>query len=72
MPHILGTDQPWELVLRFVRDVDVSDMRAALQEGFKKAAGNFQPIGADRLRNIVHALVAKTGEAVVELAFTWP
>jgi hypothetical protein len=69
--HILGTDQPWELVLRFVRDVDVSDMRDALQEGFEKAAGNFHPIGADRPRNVVHALVAEIGEAVVERAFTW-
>jgi hypothetical protein len=38
--HILDTDQPWQLVLRFVRDVDVSDIRDALEEGFAKAAGN--------------------------------
>ena len=38
--HILGTDQPWQLVLRFVRDVDVSDMREAFDEGFEKAAAD--------------------------------
>jgi hypothetical protein len=38
--QILGTDQPWQLVLHFVRDVDVSDIRDALEEGFTKAAGN--------------------------------
>ena len=38
--QILGTDRPWQLVLRFVRDVDVSDIRAALEEGFTKAVGN--------------------------------
>jgi hypothetical protein len=35
--HILATDRPWRLVLRFVRDVDVSDMRYALEEGLTKA-----------------------------------
>ena len=38
--HILGSDRPWQLVLRFVRDVDVSDMRDAFDEGFEKAAGD--------------------------------
>lgn len=38
--HILATDRPWQLVLRFVRDVDVSDMRDALEEGLRRAAGN--------------------------------
>ena len=38
--HILATDRPWQLVLRFVRDVDVSDMRDALEVGLRKAAGD--------------------------------
>jgi len=37
--QILGTDQPWQLSLHFVRDVDASDIRDAFDEGFKKAAG---------------------------------
>jgi Chalcone isomerase-like len=36
---ILGTDQPWQLSLHFVRDVDASDIRDAFDEGFKKATG---------------------------------
>ena len=38
--HILATDRPWQLVLRFVRDVDISDMRDALEVGLSKAAGD--------------------------------
>jgi len=38
--HILATDRPWHLVLRFVRDVDLSDMRDALEVGLSKAAGD--------------------------------
>jgi hypothetical protein len=37
--QILGTDQPWQLVLRFVHDVDASDMHDAFDEGLEKAAG---------------------------------
>jgi hypothetical protein len=36
---IVGADQPWQLVLHFVRDVDASDIRDAFDEGFKKNAG---------------------------------
>jgi chalcone isomerase-like protein len=35
---ILGANAPWQLVLRFVRDVDAGDIRDAFQEGFQKAA----------------------------------
>lgn len=38
--HILATQQPWQLVLRFVRDVDAEDMRDAFNEGFEKTAGS--------------------------------
>jgi hypothetical protein len=37
---IVGANQPWQLVLRFVRDVDASDIRDAFDEGFKKNAGD--------------------------------
>lgn len=37
--QILGTDQPWQLSLHFVRDVDASDIRDAFDDGFKKATG---------------------------------
>jgi hypothetical protein len=37
---IIGAKQPWQLVLRFVRDVDASDIRDAWEEGFEKNAGN--------------------------------
>jgi len=37
---ILGTPQPWHLVLHFLRDVDASDIREAYDDGFKKAAGD--------------------------------
>jgi hypothetical protein len=37
---ILGADQPWQLMLRFVHDVDASEIRDAFDEGFEKAAGN--------------------------------
>ena len=33
---IIGANQPWQLVLHFVRDVDASDIRDAWQEGFEK------------------------------------
>jgi hypothetical protein len=38
--HILATDRPWQLVLHFVRDVNMSDMRDALEEGLRRAAGD--------------------------------
>ena len=37
---IIGANQPWQLVLRFVRDVDASDIRDAWQEGFEKNSGD--------------------------------
>jgi hypothetical protein len=33
--QILGSNRPWQLTLRFVRDVDASDMRKAFDEGFR-------------------------------------
>ena len=37
---ILRANGRWELVLRFARDVDASDIRDAFQEGFAKSAGD--------------------------------
>jgi hypothetical protein len=45
---IAGANQPWQLVLHFVHDVDASDIREAFEEGFKKAAGD--NLGALRKR----------------------
>jgi hypothetical protein len=42
--RILGTGQDWRLVLRFVRDVDASDMREAFQEGFEKTGADLTPL----------------------------
>ena len=36
---ILSSNLPWQLTLRFVRDVDASDIRDAFTEGFESAAG---------------------------------
>jgi hypothetical protein len=33
---IIGANQPWQLALHFVRDVDASDIRDAFEEGFEK------------------------------------
>lgn len=37
--QILGAAGPWQLVLRFVHDVDAADIRKSFQEGFRNAAG---------------------------------
>jgi len=37
--QILRTNAPWQLTLRFVRDVDASDMHSAFKEGFENALG---------------------------------
>jgi hypothetical protein len=49
---ILNADQPWQLVLRFVRDVDVSDMRDAFDEGFEKSAGDKLPALKERIETL--------------------
>jgi hypothetical protein len=42
---ILGSDQPWQLALRFVRGVDAGDIRDAFSEGFTHAAdGNAESL----------------------------
>lgn len=37
---IVSVDQPWRLVLNFVRDVGAKDIRDAWQDGFKKNAAD--------------------------------
>lgn len=49
---ILATDRPWQLVLRFVRDVDVSDMRDALEDGLMKAAGDKRAALSQRIETL--------------------
>ena len=62
--HILATDRPWQLVLRFVRDVDVSDMRVALEEGLQRAAGDKLAAFSQRIETLKASKVAsfKKGE----------
>jgi hypothetical protein len=38
--RILGADQPWQLVLRFVHDVTTSEINDSFDDGFKKIAGD--------------------------------
>jgi hypothetical protein len=64
--QILGANRPWRLELRFVRDVGVSDIRNAWQEGFENSAAG--KIGA--LQPRIDALKAamtdfKTGQTLV-------
>ncbi len=37
---IIGANEPWQLELHFVHDVDASDIRDAFDEGFEKNAGD--------------------------------
>jgi hypothetical protein len=64
--QILAGSRPWRLDLRFVRDVGVSDIRDAWQEGFEKSAPD--KLGA--LQSRIDALKAamtdfKTGQSLV-------
>lgn len=64
--RILGSNQPWRLVLRFLRDVDAPDIRDAFTEGFEKATG----VIPDELRPRIDALNAmmtdfKEGDSLV-------
>jgi hypothetical protein len=52
--QILGADRAWRLVLRFLRDVDGSDIRDAFTDGFDKSTGG----RADALRPRLEALNA--------------
>ena len=58
--HILATDRPWQLVLRFVRDVDVSDMRDALEVGLRKAAGDKLVALSQRIETLKASKVASS------------
>ena len=67
--HILATDRPWQLVLRFVRDVDVSDMRDALEEGLRRAAGDRLVAFSQRIETLKASKVASFKEGQY-LSFT--
>jgi hypothetical protein len=67
--HILATDRPWQLVLRFVRDVDVSDMRDALEEGLRRAAGDRLIAFSRRIETLKASKVASFKEGQY-LSFT--
>lgn len=55
--NILGADRPWRLELRFVRDVDASDMKDALHEGFEDTGADLAP-----LESRIDKLVAMFGD----------
>jgi hypothetical protein len=66
--EILGKDLPWHLLLHFVRDVGVSDIRDAFSEGFKKSAGDRLPVLAPRIAALEARMMDfKAGQT---LAFT--
>jgi len=67
--RILATDRPWQLVLRFVRDVDVADMRDALEEGLKRAAGDRLVAFSKRIEALKASKVASFKEGQY-LSFT--
>ena len=67
--RILAIDRPWQLVLRFVRDVDVSDMRDALEEGLKRAAGDRLVAFSQRIETLKASKVASFKEGQY-LSFT--
>mgnify|MGYP000225820542 CR=1 FL=1 len=46
---LLGTDQPWRLVLSFMRSVDAGDMIKAWNEGFEKNAEEQLPLLKERI-----------------------
>lgn len=46
---VLGANQPWRLVLHFVRDVDADDIRDAFLEGFEKAPGGIPDVLRPRI-----------------------
>lgn len=67
--EILGTDQPWYLLLHFVRGVSASDIRDAFAEGFKKSAGDKLPALAPRIAALSGRMTDfKEGQT---LAFTY-
>ncbi len=65
---ILRADGPWRLELHFVRDVGVSDIRGAFQEGFEKTAGDKLAALNSRIETLkARMLDFKTGQS---LSFT--
>ena len=55
---IIGANEPWQLVLRFVRDVDASDIRDAWEEGFEKNAGDKLATLQPRIKTLNARMVA--------------
>ena len=55
---IIGANQPWQLVLRFVRDVDASDIRDAWQEGFEKNSADKLAALQPRIKTLNARMVA--------------
>ncbi len=49
---IIGSTQPWQLVLNFVREVDTADINKAWREGFEKNAGDQLTALQDRIARL--------------------
>ena len=66
---IIGANQPWRLMLKFVHDAPAADVRDALQQGFERVTGgNFAPL-KDRMDMLDAQIVdIKEGEY---LSFTY-
>lgn len=67
--QVLATDRPWQLVLRFVRDVSVVDMRNALEDGMRRAAGDNLVAFSTRIETLKTSKVAAFKEGQY-LSFT--
>ena len=63
--QILAAQQPWQIVLHFVRDVDASDIRGAFAEGFEKSAGDKLAALQPRIATLTEAIQdLKKGETL--------
>ena len=64
--QILAANRPWRLELRFVRDVGVSDIRNAWQEGFENSAPEKLAAMQPRIDTLKAAMTDfKTGQLLV-------
>jgi len=64
--QILAANRPWRLELRFVRDVGVSDIRNAWQEGFENSAPDKLAALQPRIDTLKAAMIDfKTGQSLV-------
>ena len=63
---LLGTDQPWHLVLSFLRSVDAEDMIKAWNEGFETNAKAQLPALKDRIDTLNQVLWKTTKRKAIQ------